>query len=144
MRIRKNSSFPVISVSTALNVRVFVGVKMETRKEREASLKEATRPRAYSTVAHGLCCVLPHASTSLPPFATILFWEMIGSQLLNIASSTVSAFHTLFDSVVDPHCWDGDWVIALPLKNTSFPLPFVAVLPSKKQNVMNFILFIQE
>ncbi|KAH7825225.1 uncharacterized protein MONOS_12464 [Monocercomonoides exilis] len=116
---------------------------MELRRVREASLKGATHPRAYSTVAHGLCCVLPQASTSLPPFATILFWSMIGSQLLYIALSAVPAFHTLFVAVVEPHCWNGDWVM-LPLKNTSFPLPFEAVLPSKKQKVMNFFPFIQE
>ncbi|KAH7819617.1 uncharacterized protein MONOS_11804 [Monocercomonoides exilis] len=47
--------FPVIFVFGARNVRVFVGAKMETRREREASLKGATHPRAYSTVAHGVC-----------------------------------------------------------------------------------------
>ncbi|KAH7824740.1 uncharacterized protein MONOS_901 [Monocercomonoides exilis] len=136
--------FPVIFVFGARNVRVFVGAKVETRREREASLKGAMHPRAYSTVAHGLCCVLPQASTSLPPFATILFWLMIGSQLLYSAFSAVPLLYTLFDSVVEPHCWNGDWVMLLPPKNTSFPLPFVAVLPLKKQNVMNLISFIQE
>ncbi|KAH7823550.1 uncharacterized protein MONOS_9435 [Monocercomonoides exilis] len=87
---------------------VFVGVKVETRREREASLKGATHPRAYSTVAHGLCCVLPQASTSLPPFATILFWLMIGSHPLYTLLSAVPAFHTLFDGVVDPQFSNGD------------------------------------
>ncbi|KAH7826357.1 uncharacterized protein MONOS_8647 [Monocercomonoides exilis] len=65
--------FPVIFVFGARNVRVFVGVKVEMRREREASLKGATHPRAYSIVAHGLCCVLPQVSISLPSFETILF-----------------------------------------------------------------------
>ncbi|KAH7822360.1 uncharacterized protein MONOS_13884 [Monocercomonoides exilis] len=106
--------------------------------------KGATHPKAYSTVAHGLCCILPQASTSLPPFATILFWAMRGSQPLYTALSACPLLYTLFDEVVEPHCWNGDWVMLFPLKNTSFPLPFAAVLPSKKQNVMNFIPFIQE
>ncbi|KAH7831595.1 uncharacterized protein MONOS_15382 [Monocercomonoides exilis] len=106
--IRKSSSFPVIFVSIALNVRVFVGVKVETRREREASLKGAMHPRAYSTVAHGLCCVLPQASASVPPFETILFWLMIGSHPLYTLLSAVPAFHTLFVVVVEPHCWKGD------------------------------------
>ncbi|KAH7829680.1 uncharacterized protein MONOS_4099 [Monocercomonoides exilis] len=46
--------FPVIFVFGARNVRVFVGVKVERRREREASLKGAMHPRAYSTVAHEL------------------------------------------------------------------------------------------
>ncbi|KAH7829710.1 uncharacterized protein MONOS_4071 [Monocercomonoides exilis] len=46
--------FPVIIVFGARNVRVFEGVKVETRRERVASLKGAMHPRAYSTVAHGL------------------------------------------------------------------------------------------
>ncbi|KAH7817438.1 uncharacterized protein MONOS_8839 [Monocercomonoides exilis] len=91
-----------------LNAGVFVGVKVETRREREVSLKGAMHPRAYSTVAHGLCCVFPQASTSLPPFATILFWLMIGSQPLYTSLTAVFSFHTLFDEVVDPHCWKGD------------------------------------
>ncbi|KAH7822406.1 uncharacterized protein MONOS_16545 [Monocercomonoides exilis] len=106
--------------------------------------KGATHPKAYSTVAHGLCCILPQASTSLPPFATILFWAMRGSQPLYTALSACPLLYTLFDEVVEPHCWNGDWVMLFPLKNTSFPLPFAAVLPSKKQNVMNFIPIIQE
>ncbi|KAH7828728.1 uncharacterized protein MONOS_13760 [Monocercomonoides exilis] len=72
------------------------------RREREASLKGATHPRAYSTVAQELCCVLPQASTSLPPFETILFWLMIGSQPLYTALSAVLLFHTLFTWVVEP------------------------------------------
>ncbi|KAH7829620.1 uncharacterized protein MONOS_34 [Monocercomonoides exilis] len=87
---------------------VFVEAKVEMRREREASLKGATHPRAYSTVAQGLCCVLPQASTSLPPFATILFWLMIGSQPLHAVLSAVPAFHTLFAKAVEPHCWNGD------------------------------------
>ncbi|KAH7815179.1 uncharacterized protein MONOS_8762 [Monocercomonoides exilis] len=100
--------FPVIFVFGARNVRVLVGVKVEKRRESEASLKGAMHPRAYSTVAHELCCVLPQASTSLPLLATILFWSMIGSQLLYIALSAVPAFHTLFVGVVEPHCLNGD------------------------------------
>ncbi|KAH7825396.1 uncharacterized protein MONOS_2528 [Monocercomonoides exilis] len=46
--------------------------------------------------------------------------------------------------VVEPHCWNGDWVMALLLKKTTFTLPSVTVLPSKKQNVMNFTPFIHE
>ncbi|KAH7831336.1 uncharacterized protein MONOS_12924 [Monocercomonoides exilis] len=106
--------FPVILVFGARNVRVFVGVKVDMRREREASLKGAMHPRAYSTVAQGLCCVLPQASTSLPPFETILFWSMIGSQPLYTVLSACPLFQTLFDSVVDPHCWNGDCVISLP------------------------------
>ncbi|KAH7829742.1 uncharacterized protein MONOS_2009 [Monocercomonoides exilis] len=137
-------AFPVIFVFGARNVRVFVGVNVEKRREREASLKGAMHLRAYSTVAHGLCCVLPQASTSLPLLPTILFWSMIGSQLLYIEFSAVPAFQTLFVGVVEPQFSNGDWMMLFPLKNTSFPLPFVAVLPSKKQKVMNFIPFIQE
>ncbi|KAH7818934.1 uncharacterized protein MONOS_14131 [Monocercomonoides exilis] len=95
--------FPVIFVFGARNVRVFVGVKVETRREREASLKGATHPRAYSTVAHGLCCVLPQASTSLPLLATILFWLMRRGRLLKVSLSACPLLCTLFDSVVDPH-----------------------------------------
>ncbi|KAH7831486.1 uncharacterized protein MONOS_16975 [Monocercomonoides exilis] len=84
------------------------------RRERDASLKGATHPRAYSTVAHGLCCVLPQASASLPPFETILFWSMIGSHPLYTPLSACPLFHTLFAWVVEPHCWNGDWVITLP------------------------------
>ncbi|KAH7829591.1 uncharacterized protein MONOS_6 [Monocercomonoides exilis] len=101
-------------------------------------------PSAYSTVAHGLCCVLPQASTSLPLLATILFWSMIGSQLLNTELSAVPQFQTLFDKVVDPQHSNGDWVISLPPKNTSFPLPFATVLLSKKQKEMNLVPLIQE
>ncbi|KAH7831498.1 uncharacterized protein MONOS_15931 [Monocercomonoides exilis] len=108
MRIRKIISHTVNFVSTAQNVRVFVGAKVEMRREREASLKGAMHPRAYSTVAHGLCCALPQASTSLPLLATILFWLMIGSQSLYTPLSAVPAFHTLFVVVVEPHCWNGD------------------------------------
>ncbi|KAH7832736.1 uncharacterized protein MONOS_10923 [Monocercomonoides exilis] len=100
--------FPVIFVFGARNVRVFVGVKVETRREREASLKGATHPRAYSTVAQGLCCVLPQASTSLPPFETILFWLMIGSHPLYTPLSAVPAFQTLFVGVVEPQFSNGD------------------------------------
>ncbi|KAH7831649.1 uncharacterized protein MONOS_15983 [Monocercomonoides exilis] len=100
--------FPVIFVFGARNVRVFVGVKVEKRREREASLKGATHPRAYSTVAQELCCVLPQASASVPPFETILFWLMIGSHPLYTLLSAVPAFHTLFVVVVEPHCWKGD------------------------------------
>ncbi|KAH7831778.1 uncharacterized protein MONOS_1930 [Monocercomonoides exilis] len=81
--------FPVIFVFGARNVRVFVGVKVETRREREESLKGSTHQRAYSTVAQELCCVLPQESTSLPPFAIILFWAMSGSQPLYSALSAV-------------------------------------------------------
>ncbi|KAH7830575.1 uncharacterized protein MONOS_1536 [Monocercomonoides exilis] len=104
----------MIFVFGARNVRVFAGVKAETRREREATLKGAMHPRAYSTVAHGLCCVLPQASTSLPPFATILFWLMIGSQPLYTSLSAVLLFHTLCVGVVEPHCWNGDLVMLLP------------------------------
>ncbi|KAH7818679.1 uncharacterized protein MONOS_18006 [Monocercomonoides exilis] len=100
--------------------------------------------RAYSMVAHGVCWGLPQASASVPLLETILFWAMRGSQPLYTALSAVLLFHTLFVVVADPQFSNGDWVIALPLKNTSFPLPFVAVFPSKKQKVMNFIPFIQE
>ncbi|KAH7831572.1 uncharacterized protein MONOS_11913 [Monocercomonoides exilis] len=111
---RKNTSFPVIFVFGERNVRVFVGMKVETRREREASLKGATHPRAYSTVAHGLCCVLPQASASVPPFATILFWLMIGSQSLYTALSACPLLYTLCVGVVDPQFSNGDWVISLP------------------------------
>ncbi|KAH7829681.1 uncharacterized protein MONOS_4098 [Monocercomonoides exilis] len=68
---------------------------------------------------------------------------MIGSQLLKLALSAVSQFQTLFVKVVDPQHSNGDWVMLFPLKKTSFPLPFVAELPSKKQKVMNFVPLIQ-
>ncbi|KAH7830262.1 uncharacterized protein MONOS_11783 [Monocercomonoides exilis] len=99
--------------------------------------------RANSIVAHGICCVLPQPQASVPLLPTILIEGIRGSQLLYTALSAVPAFHTLFDSVVEPHCCKGDLVIALPLKNTSFPVPLVAELLSKKQKVMNLISFIQ-
>ncbi|KAH7830876.1 uncharacterized protein MONOS_11516 [Monocercomonoides exilis] len=99
--------------------------------------------RAYSMVAHGVCWGLPQASEFVPLMATILFWSMIGSHPLYTSLSAVPAFHTLFAGVVDPQFSNGDWVMALPLKNTSLPLPFFAVLPLKKQKVMNLISFIQ-
>ncbi|KAH7816040.1 uncharacterized protein MONOS_2548 [Monocercomonoides exilis] len=135
--------FPVIFVLGARKESVCTGVKVEMRREREESLKGAMHPRAYSIVAHGLCCVLPQASTSLPLLATILSWLMMGSQLLYTELSAVPAFHTLFDGIVEPHCWNGERAIVLSLKNTSFPLPLVALLPSKKQKKMNFVPLIQ-
>ncbi|KAH7819700.1 uncharacterized protein MONOS_12449 [Monocercomonoides exilis] len=136
--------FPVIFVFGARNVRVFVGVKVETRREREASSSSVMRTRANSIVLHGLSCVIPQRSVFVPLFDTILKVVMRGSHPLKVSLSVCPLFHTLLAGVVEPHCWNGDWVMALPLKNTSFPLSFLAVLPSKKQNVMNFIPLIQE
>ncbi|KAH7818874.1 uncharacterized protein MONOS_17985 [Monocercomonoides exilis] len=100
--------------------------------------------RAYSIMAHGICCVLPQALTSVPLFPTILLFAMRGSQLLTVSLDAVLLRKILFAWVVEPQLSNGDCVMESPLKKTSFPLPSVAKLPSKKQNVMNFIPFIQE
>ncbi|KAH7821008.1 uncharacterized protein MONOS_7685 [Monocercomonoides exilis] len=64
--------------------------------------------------------------------------------MLHSALSAVLLFYNLSVGVVEPHCWNGYWVMALFLKKTTFPLPSVAVLPSKKQKVMNLPPLIQE
>ncbi|KAH7826303.1 uncharacterized protein MONOS_10084 [Monocercomonoides exilis] len=106
--------FPVIFVLGEMKMRVWVRIKVDMRRVREASWNGINPLSAYSIVAHGPCCVLSQASTSLPPFATILFWLMIGSQSLYTAFSACPLLYTLFVGVVGPHCWNGDWVISLP------------------------------
>ncbi|KAH7831177.1 uncharacterized protein MONOS_10195 [Monocercomonoides exilis] len=81
--------FPVIMVSTALKVSVWVGTNVEERRVREASCVSVMQTRANSIVLHGLSCVIPQRSVFVPLFDTILNVVMRGSHLLYTALSAV-------------------------------------------------------
>ncbi|KAH7828086.1 uncharacterized protein MONOS_1614 [Monocercomonoides exilis] len=95
--------FPVILVSKARKISVWMGAKVDLRRMRDASWRRAKPLRAYSIVAHGLSCVRPQALTSVPLFPTILLFAMRGSQLLTVSLDAVLLRKILFAGVVEPH-----------------------------------------